>query len=94
MTRAMVTLRRPRALALERLARLGTGSLLLVVPVVGSQAAPPAADVGVVTAGQARASQGTPAGRLPLVGVAASAGSRGPVATAALSSSIVSVMRP
>lgn len=66
MTRAMVTLRRPRALALERLARLGTGSLLLVVPVVGSQAAPPAADVGVVTAGQARASQGTPAGRLPL----------------------------
>lgn len=68
MTRAMATLRRPRALALERLARLGTGSILLIVPVVGSQAAPPAADVGVVTAGQARANQGTPAGRLPLAG--------------------------
>ena len=53
--------RRPHVSAGPRRARLGAGSLLLLVPVVGSLAAPPAADVGVVTAGQARANQGTPA---------------------------------
>lgn len=44
-----------------RRARLGAGTLLLLVPVVGSLAAPPAADIGVVTAGQTRANQGTQA---------------------------------